>query len=235
MCETIMLSDDLPSKCLESNNITRKKKSSQTLSNSETEEYDWYPGLDQSDDEDLDQLAHSYNIQMDQDYGLRQRSNTAQKLEKMDLFRKRTAKIKNVKCDDKVSTISDSEIDKLFTRRNSSEYAQPERKCDEVDAPHSILERKLLEVRKQPVNKFQDYARFDGYQMGVPTKTFKIFLTMLPKEQQNYPMEVCCINTKIENLIGLICYKCSLQYSDVELLSVENYGLYITEGILYFC
>lgn len=232
MCETIMLSDDLPSRCLESNTITRKKKSSQTLNNGEsTEEYDWYPGLDQSDDEDLDQLSHSYNIQMDQDHGLRQRSNTAQKLEKLDQFRKRTAKIKNVKCDDKATAISDSELDTLFARRDSSIYDHENNNEDEVDAIHSILERKLQEMRKRPKNKFQDYSRFDGCQMGVPTKTFKIFLTMLPKEQQNYPMEVCVISSaKIQELIGLICYKCTLQYTDVPLESVENYGLYITEG-----
>lgn len=230
MCETIMLSDDLPSKCLELNTITRKKKSLQTLNNGETEEYDWYPGLDQSDDEDLDQLSHSYNIQMDQDHGLRQRSNTAQKLEKLDQFRKRTAKIKNIKCDDKIVGISDSELDILFTRRDSSLYNR-EINSDEVDANNSILEQKLQEVRKRPKNKFQDYSRFDGCQMGVSTKTFNIFLTMLPKEQQNYPMEVCVIaSSKIQELIGLICYKCTLQYNDIPLESIENYGLYITEG-----
>lgn len=235
MCETIMLSDDLPSKCLESNNITRKKKSSQILNNGETDEYDWYPGLDQSDDEDLDQLSHSYNIQMDQDFGLRQRSNTAQKLEKMDAFRKRTAKIKNVKCDDKIASITETEIDMLFERKTCSEFDNQTVTAtninDKVDAINSILERKLQEVRKKPKNKFQDYARFDGNQMGVPTKTFKIFLTMLPKEHQNYPIEVCVIaSSKIQELVGLICYTCSLLHADVPLESVENYGLYITEG-----
>lgn len=239
MCETIMLSDDLPSKCLEANNITRKKKSSQTLNNGETDEYDWYPGLDQSDDEDLDQISHSYNIQMDQDYGLRQRSNTAQKLEKMDLFRKRTAKIKNIKCDDRATTtMTEAEMDSLFERRDVAVYDNSHHmNCDRTKLDvvgtnsNSILERKLHEMRKKPKNKFQDYARFDGNQMGVPTKSFKIFLTMLPKEQQNYPMDVCSIaSAKIQELIGLICYKCSLQHADVALESVENYGLYITEG-----
>lgn len=210
------------------------------LNNGEADEYDWYPGLDQSDDEDLDQLSHSYNIQMDQEYGLRQRSNTAQKLEKMDLFRKRTAKIKNIKCDDRVTiTMTDAEMASLFERRDVNVYDtaidspivnSDRTKIDNVDVT-SILDRKLREMQKRPKNKFQDFARFDGNQMGVPIKSFKIFLTMLPKEQQNYPMDVCVISTaKIQELIGLICYKCSLQYTDVQLESVENYGLYITEG-----
>lgn len=238
MCEAIMLSDDLPSKCIELYKARRELIGPQAARNSNRppDEYEWYPGLDQSDDEDCDPLSQSYDVQMDQEYGLRKHTQTAQKLEKLDLARKRAAKIKSIKCDDNF-ILTEAEANELFTRNENYATEQPKGKMGEGggssgDDRKSLLTQKLEEVRRQPMNKFQQqYARFDGSQMTVPTKTFKIFLTMLPKEQQNYPLDVCVISTaKIQEFIGLICYKCSLAYSDVPLLSVQNYGLYITEG-----
>lgn len=236
MCEAIMLSDDLPSKCIELHKARREFIGPPATRNSNRppDEYEWYPGLDQSDDEECD--PNSYDVQMDQDYGLRKHTVTAQKLEKLDLAKKRAAKIKSIKCDDNF-ILTEAEANELFTRNEN--YAAEHTKTKTSDGEESssgdekksLLTQKLEEVRRQPMNKYQQYACFDGNQMTVPTKTFKIFLTMLPKEQQNYPMDVCVIATaKIQEFIGLICYKCSLAYSDAPLLSVQNYGLYITEG-----
>lgn len=239
MCETIMLSDDLPSKCIELYKVRRESIGIPTTwhSNRPPEDYEWYPGLDQSDDEDGDPLSQSYDVQMDQDYGLRKHTVTAQKLEKLDLAKKRATKIKSIKCDDNF-ILSEAEANELFTRNENYAVEQIKAKSSgddkgdcSVDERKSLLTQKLEEVRCQPINKYQQYVRFDGNQMTVLTKSFKIFLTMLPKEQQNYPMDVCVIATaKIQEFIGLILYKCSLMYSDVSLLSVQNYGLYITEG-----
>lgn len=229
MCEAVMLSDDLPSKCVELYKTRRESIGSSKNSNRPPDEYDWYPGLDQSDDEDLDPLSQSYDVQMDQDYGLRKHTITAQKLEKMDLAKKRASKIKSIKCDDNIPILTEAEISDLFTRKEN--FANGARASEENGEKESLLTQKLEEVRRQPMNKFQMYARFDGNQMGAQSKTFKIFLTMLPKELQNYPMDVCVMSTaKIQEFVGLICYKCSIAYTDVELLSVQSYGLYITEG-----
>lgn len=240
MCEAIMLSDDLPSKCIELFKARREFIGPPPTRNSNRppDDYEWYPGLDQSDDEDGDPLSQSYDVQMDQDYGLRKHTVTAQKLEKLDLAKKRAAKIKSIKCDDNF-ILTDAEANELFTRNENYATDQSKMKSGDGedgssgDERKSLLTQKLEEVRRQPINKYQQYARFDGNQMTVPTKSFKIFLTMLPKEQQNYPLDVCVIATaKIQELIGLICYKCSLAsaYNDAPLLSVQNYGLYITEG-----
>lgn len=246
MCEAVMLSDDLPNRYIETCKARREtpqvahtsSKSHYHMRNAVDENYEWYPGLDQSDDEDLDPLSQSYDIQMDQDYGLRKHTNaTSQKFDRLDASKRRASRIRNIKIEDNVPALTDTEIDELFTRR--LDFKQKPQTNGHTNGGttknggtgESLLARRLEEVRRQPVNKFQIYARFDGNQMSVPTKTFKIFLTMLSKEQQNYPMEVCVVATaRIQEFIGLICYKCSITYTDVPLLSVHNYGLYITEG-----
>lgn len=205
MCETVMMSQDLPSAIQE-----------RTI-------YSCYPGLDQSDDEGgMD--AGSYDVQMDQGMGFIQRSNTAQKLDKMNLARKRASKIKNVKCDDQQIVLpTETDTALLFVRKT----VQPTNPAINM----SVLANKLTIYPKQPQNKFLQYARFDGTaQVSIPTKTIKIWLSMLPEHQRNYPMQVCVSATaKIQEFIGLICYKCSVTYPETPLLSVRNYGLYITE------
>lgn len=240
MCEAVMLSDDLPSKYIEGCKLRREvtahqvahtsTKSQHSARTTIDENYEWYPGLDQSDDEDLDPLSQSYDIQMDQDYGLRKHTNaTTQKHNKVDANKRRASKVRNVKLEENVPSLTDSEIDELFTRR--TDFKPLPQQTNGNETGESLLAKRLEEVRRQPVNKFQMYARFDGNQMSVPTKSFKIFLTILSKEQQNYPMDICVVATaRIQELIGLICYKCSITYTDVPLLSVQNYGLYITEG-----
>lgn len=200
--------------------------------------FEWYPGLDQSDDEDLDPMSQSYDILMDHDHGLglRKHNNiSAPKYDKKDA-RRRASKVRSIKLDDNVVELNDDEIDDFFPRRNNYNTATATNTNsttstdDEHEKAVSLLAQRLEQVRQQPVNEFQQYSQFDGNQMSVQTKTFKIFLTMLPKEQQNYPMDVCVIATaKIQEFIGLICYRCSITY-DVPLLSLQNYALYITEG-----
>lgn len=241
-----MLSDDLPNRYIDACRLRRDAsqtahtslKSHHYLRNTADVNYEWYPGLDQSDDEDLDPLAQSYDIQMDQDFGLRKHTSvTSQKFDKSEATKRRASKVRSIKLEDSVPVLSDAEIDELFTRCDDfklkwqQKYGQCATAASANETDVSLLAQRLEEMRRQPVNKFQIYARFDGNQMSVPTKTFKIFLTMLTKEQQNYPMEVCVVSTaRIQEFIGLICYKCSITYRDVPLLSVQNYGLYITEG-----
>lgn len=239
MCEAVMLSDDLPTKYIEMcksrrepTQITSSRSLHHQMRSTIDEDYEWYPGLDQSDDEDLDPLSQSYDIQMDQDHGLRKLNNVnPHKAEKAEAAKRRASKMKSIKCDDNVPALTETEIDELFVKRTDYNENTQVTDTNTNDEPkESLLAQKLEEVRRQPVNKFQMYSRFDGNQMSVSTKTFKIFLTMLPKEC-NYPMEVCVISTaRIQEFIGLICYKCSIAYTEVPLLSVQNYGLYITEG-----
>lgn len=172
----------------------------------------------------MDPLTQSYDIQMDQGISFIQRSNTAQKLDKMNLARKRASKIKNVKCEDPVQMPLETDTDELFVKKTVYKNAM-------ANSKPSVLADQLTKYPKQPQNRYLPYSRFDGTaQMSIPTKKIKIFLTMLPENHRNYPMQMCVLsNAKIQDFIGLICYKVSVAYPDVQLLSERSYGLYITE------
>lgn len=157
----------------------------------------------------------------------RQRSNTAHNLEKLKKARARASKIQCVKVDDKaIPPMNETEKEEFLTRRTVHPFREA------ASNSRSKLSAALLLSPKQSLNKFIEFARFDGtaQTLGVPTRTMQIFLTMLPESQRNYPMAVCVsMNAKVQDFIGLICYKCSLANPDVPLKSVRHYGLYITE------
>lgn len=156
----------------------------------------------------------------------RQRSNTAYNLEKLKKARARASRIKSVKVDDKaIPPMGDDERECFLQRRSIDQYPVA------LANQRSKLSEALVLSPKQSQNKFIEYARFDGTQtVGVNTRTMQIFLTMLPEHQRNYPIPVCVsMNAKVQDFIGLICYKCSLANPEVPLKSVRHYGLYITE------
>ncbi|KAG6465087.1 hypothetical protein O3G_MSEX014924 [Manduca sexta] len=95
----------------------------------------------------------------------------------------------------------------------------------------SLLAEQLENCPNLPHRQYLEYAKFDGTaQMGLPTKSFKIFMTMLPEKHQNYPLVVCVIaNAKIKDLIGFTCYKYSIEHPEISLGSVHDYGLCIAE------
>lgn len=170
-----------------------------------------YPGLDQSDDEDMDLSAQSLDIQMYPDIGAhRYRSNTAQKLEKMDIARRRAARTQCVVYDDELVEPQDSdffarkEIKPIvcFAQQNEEETEANndlENNCaNEVGTGTKMWRSKLsLELANSPKaipNKYQDYAKFDGTSLtGVSTKRIRIFLSMLPDKEKNYPIKICAL------------------------------------------
>uniref|UniRef100_A0A182NUN0 Uncharacterized protein n=1 Tax=Anopheles dirus TaxID=7168 RepID=A0A182NUN0_9DIPT len=195
-----------------------------------------YPGLDDTDEEDADALSQSYEIQMDQESGgfHRQRSNTAQKLEKLEQARRRASLIRSVKLDD--STVpqlaeNDDELGRLFYRRSDSMPSSSSSSDSFRKRLSSTLSEQLSAQPKLPQNRYLEYAKFDGTgHMEVPTRTFKIFVHALPEEQRAFPLQLCVLATaKIQEFIGLICYKCTVVNPEVELRSVRHYGLYMTE------
>lgn len=179
MCEIIMVGEDMPRKLLE--------------------KLDSYNDPNDSD-EDEDEVEHeSYDLQFDTQFG-RHRSDTAQRIEKMDQARKRAAKIKHIKWE-KSKELSESENNELFSKKIVKQA---------VLCKKSLLAEQLEKCENLPRNPYIEYAKFDGSALiGIPTRKYKIFLTMLPEEQRNYPMTVCCIAAaKIQEFIGLILLKC---------------------------
>uniref|UniRef100_A0A182SD42 Uncharacterized protein n=1 Tax=Anopheles maculatus TaxID=74869 RepID=A0A182SD42_9DIPT len=190
-----------------------------------------YPGLDDTDEEDADTLSQSYDIQMDQESGFhRQRSNTAQKLEKLELARIMASLTKSVKLDDSSIQQSEEDDDKdqLFTRRSTSSM---EREPSSAKRLSSTLTEQMSALPSLPQNQFLEYAKYDGTgHIEVPVRTFKVFVPALPEEQRAFPLPICVLATaKIQDFIGLICYKCTIANPAVELRSVRHYGLYMTE------
>lgn len=214
MCETVMLSEDLP-------RLMAQKSKMHSPVPKPHDDFCCYPGLDQSDDEEED-LWPSMEIHTETGISYFHRSNTVQKLEKLNLARKKASKIKTIRCDVLPPAVGLNNKD-FFVRKEIKE---------KVPKPNSSLGEQLAKCPVQTMNKFLAYAQFEGtYQTSVPTKKIKIFLTMLPEENRNYPLEVCVVATaKIQEFIGLICYLCSIAYPDTILLTVKNYGLYIAES-----
>ncbi|KAH8401623.1 hypothetical protein KR009_006921 [Drosophila setifemur] len=260
MCETVMLSDDMPKHYLRKfgnsgsgGDLQGQRRRGQQQRPPPTggggampdmytprhpgaplQEVDFicYPGLDLSDDEE-DMSTHSFDIQMYPEVGAhRFRSNTAQKLEKLDIAKRRAARIKIINYQEEVQP-PDSED--FFRRKevipstnDSTEKPAPSSEDDEV---LSQLTELLAKSPKQTQNRFVEFSRFDGTsQVGMQTKRINVYLNMLPEPDRNYPLKICVLATaKILEVIGFVCYKTSLQYPDVPLKSLQHYALYMTE------
>lgn len=197
MCEVVMMSENIPQQ------MTHDK-------------YDVYPGLGESDeDDDLDILSQSIDIHSDLQYGLlRHRSNTASKLEKMELARKKAAQIQIVKWrkNPPDNNMDESVLNELFKKKDISSLKPIPNQC-------SLLTQQLQKFPHIPKNPYQAYAKYDGNaQVGLSTRKYKIYLHMLPPELRNYPMEVVIVvGTKVIDLIGLTLWKCFIEYPKVEL------------------
>lgn len=166
---------------------------------------------------------------MDGDYTMRERSMTAARLEKLDYYSRKAAKVKHIKWESKKNVQDEPDIqeplEELFVRKDTAK-AQSEVK------KKSALSALIEQSTNIPANPYTEYARFDGAgQINLPTKKYRIYLTMLPEEQRNYPLKICCVATaKILDLIGLILLKFSTSYAgDYVLKPAAHYGLYITE------
>ncbi|XP_031844317.1 SAPK-interacting protein 1 [Nomia melanderi] len=203
-CEIVMVGEDIP-KQLKSNGMLH-----------------CYPGMEDSDDEDLDGLVESYDVQME--YSHRERSNTAKRLEKMDLERKKAAKV-NIKWEHNPA-MSLSQQSELFQRKDfRKKTGQPSKR-------HSLLSEQLEKCPNLPQNPFMEYAKFDGSaQVDIPIRKYRIFMCMLPKEQRTYPLQIVVVATaKVLDFIGLICYKYANEHPDHQLKEdIARYGLYFTE------
>ncbi|XP_029670981.1 target of rapamycin complex 2 subunit MAPKAP1 [Formica exsecta] len=208
MCEIVMLGEDIP----------KQLKANGTLQ--------CYPGMEDSDDEDLDAMAESYDVQMDMEFSHRQRSNTAQRLEKMDIERKKAAKVKHVKWEHNLNAVTPTDQSELFQRKDF-------RKKAPVKKGQSLLSEQLEKCPNLPQNSFKDYVKFDGNvcSIGIPVRKYRIFMCMLPKEERMYPLQVVVtVTARVLDFIGLICYKYASEHPDHNLKEdISRYGLYITE------
>ncbi|XP_028522153.2 target of rapamycin complex 2 subunit MAPKAP1 isoform X2 [Apis cerana] len=166
---------------------------------------------------------YDFNINIDMEYSHRERTNTAQRLEKMDLEREKAAKISvKWKNDSIVPVTQQSE---LFQRKDF-------RKKTGQTKRYSLLSEQLEKCPNVPQNPFIEYAKFDGSaQVDIPIRKYRIFMCMLPKKQRTYPLHMIVLATaKVLEFIGLICYKYANEHPDHPLKDdITRYGLYFTE------
>lgn len=112
------------------------------------------------------------------------------------------------------------------------------KKVDENGKPiiyRSALSQQIEKYPSMPNNPFSEYARFDQRigteQTGVTTKKIVIFLTMLPPQKRDYPMEVVILSSaRVHELIGLICWQYTNEGKEPKLKpSINHYCLCIAE------
>jgi hypothetical protein len=90
------------------------------------------------------------------EYSHRQRTNTAQRLEKMDQEKKQASKIKHIKWQYNPNHITPEEQQELFKCKDLRQNKQNTKK------KRSLFTEQLENCPDLPQNPFLDYARFDG-------------------------------------------------------------------------
>ena len=164
----------------------------------------WFGPLDDSEEEfDDDGRIHTRSLgNGNDDFGARRRRlNTVIRLEKMRKEQQAAAMISTIRWKEPdPSSCLDVEANlKVFSKKEVA-----------VREPKSVLSRLMTEHASDPDSPYLQYAKFDGQsQLRAPTRTIKIFLTMLANENdRNYPLTVCVVaSAKVSELIGLVCYK----------------------------
>ncbi|KAF4529322.1 hypothetical protein B566_EDAN011416 [Ephemera danica] len=185
-----------------------------------------FPGLDDDEEEeDGDMMSQSFDIQSDLDFGAhRQRSNTAQRLEKMEREWKKAAKIKHIKWENPQQVIPNGERDNLFERK----VLKPKEKSTKV----SILSSQLKNCPYMPQNPFLEFSKFDGTaQVGVSVRRYAIFITILPPGERDYPLHITVVGTaNVRELVGLVLWRCSVERGMQRLPDdLNQFALYIAE------
>ncbi|KAI5633461.1 SAPK-interacting protein 1 (Sin1), pleckstrin-like domain-containing protein [Phthorimaea operculella] len=225
LCESVMAGEDF-SKIFRSAQITTRPDTEYSRTKSDEEDdrevvtqFDAYPDLEDSEEDDLGSVSYirTYDDMRD---GHR-RPHTTQWLDKKEQALKKAAKVKVSKWEDPTPDITAEDMADMFSKLEVKPTAKQK----------SLLTEQLEKCPELPHRQYLEYAKFDGTaQLGLPIKSFKIFMTMLPEVHQNYPLVVCVIaSAKIKDLIGFTCYQYSIEHPEVTLGSVHDYGLCIAE------
>ncbi|XP_066997080.1 target of rapamycin complex 2 subunit MAPKAP1 isoform X2 [Anabrus simplex] len=146
----------------------------------------------------------------------------------MDQDRKKAARIKHIKWEMNSATLTDYERVDLFERKDFRNKMKESHNVKKI----SLLAEQLENCPSVPRNPFLEFAKFDGNaQVGIPTRKYGIFMTMLPQAEKNYPLYVVVLaSARVLDLIGLVCWKYTMEHGENVLGdNVERYGLYIAE------
>uniref|UniRef100_A0A8C1WA49 Target of rapamycin complex 2 subunit MAPKAP1 n=1 Tax=Cyprinus carpio TaxID=7962 RepID=A0A8C1WA49_CYPCA len=171
-------------------------------------------------------LSQSVDITSSWDFGIRRRSNTAQRLERLRKERQNQIKCKNIQWKERSSSQSADDLSSLFEKK------------DFRDRPRSTGSKSTLSLRleqcpQQLNNPFNEYSKFDGkgHVGTTATKKIDVYLSMQSTQEKLHPMTVVTMaNARVHDLIGLICWQYTSEGREPKLTeNVNTYCLHIAE------
>ncbi|CAL8276361.1 unnamed protein product [Merluccius merluccius] len=173
-------------------------------------------------------LSQSMDITSSWDFGIRRRSNTAQRLERLRKERQNQIKCKNVQWKERPSSSTQSveDLGSLFEKRDLRDRPR-------TTGCKSTLSLRLEQCPQQLNNPFNEYSKFDGKgHIGTTaTKKIDVYLSMQLTQEKLHPMSVVTIaNARVHDLIGLICWQYTGEGREPKLNeNVNAYCLHIAE------
>uniref|UniRef100_A0A665VW39 Target of rapamycin complex 2 subunit MAPKAP1 n=1 Tax=Echeneis naucrates TaxID=173247 RepID=A0A665VW39_ECHNA len=171
-------------------------------------------------------LSQSMDITSSWDFGIRRRSNTAQRLERLRKERQNQIKCKNIQWKERTSSQSAEDLGSLFEKRDFKDRPR-------TTGTKSTLSLRLEQCPQQLNNPFNEYSKFDGKgHIGTTaTKKIDVYLSMQLAQEKLHPMTVVTIaNARVHDLIGLICWQYTSEGREPKLNeNVNAYCLHIAE------
>ncbi|KAM6110511.1 target of rapamycin complex 2 subunit MAPKAP1 isoform 1-T1 [Pterocles gutturalis] len=211
MCEMVLIDHDVDLEKFNPSSAYGDSGSETQGSNGETQGYVY---------------SQSVDITSSWDFGIRRRSNTAQRLERLRKERQNQIKCKNVQWKDRNTSHSAEELSSLFEKKNF-------RVKSPCSGKPSILSVRLEQCPLQLNNPFNEYSKFDGkgHVGTTATKKIDVYLPLHTSQDKLQPMTVVTIaNAKVHDLIGLICWQYTSEGREPKLNdNVNAYCLHIAE------
>uniref|UniRef100_A0A8D0J172 Target of rapamycin complex 2 subunit MAPKAP1 n=3 Tax=Suina TaxID=35497 RepID=A0A8D0J172_PIG len=211
MCEMVLIDHDVDLEKIHPPSVPGDSGSEIQGSNGETQGYVY---------------AQSVDITSSWDFGIRRRSNTAQRLERLRKERQNQIKCKNIQWKERNSKQSAQELKSLFEKKSLKEKPPNSGK-------QSILSVRLEQCPLQLNNPFNEYSKFDGkgHVGTTATKKIDVYLPLHSSQDRLLPMTVVTMaSARVQDLIGLICWQYTSEGREPKLNdNVSAYCLHIAE------
>ncbi|XP_036892772.1 target of rapamycin complex 2 subunit MAPKAP1 isoform X2 [Sturnira hondurensis] len=211
MCEMVLIDHDVDLEKIHPPSMPGDSGSEIQGSNGETQGYVY---------------AQSVDITSSWDFGIRRRSNTAQRLERLRKERQNQIKCKNIQWKERNSKQSAQELKSLFEKKSLKEKPPSSGK-------QSILSVRLEQCPLQLNNPFNEYSKFDGkgHVGTTATKKIDVYLPLHSSQDRLLPMTVVTMaSARVQDLIGLICWQYTSEGREPKLNdNVNAYCLHIAE------
>ncbi|XP_059849871.1 target of rapamycin complex 2 subunit MAPKAP1 isoform X4 [Hypanus sabinus] len=211
MCEMVLIDHDVDMEKMYAPVSSNFRTNVQGEGSGETQVYDY---------------SQSVDITSSWDFGIRRRSNTAQRLERLRKERQNQIKCKNVQWKERNTMLSAEELACLFEKKDF-------RTKPLNTATSSVLSVRLEHCPQQLNNPFNEYSKFDGKgHIGTTaTKNIDVYLPMQTSQDKMQPMTVVTMaNARVQDLIGLLCWQYTSEGREPKLNeNVDVYCLHIAE------